>query len=56
MSISTDPNALTKRFPAFESVDFRRLFLSNSFTSAAAWMLIRQRNPQPDLLNTGRGD
>ncbi|MCH7734925.1 MAG: DUF418 domain-containing protein [Chloroflexi bacterium] len=23
---------------------------------AAAWMLIRQRNPQPDLLNTGRGE
>ncbi len=44
MSVSTgSTNALIRRFPAFESVDYRRLFLSNSFTAAAAWMLILAR-------------
>ena len=44
MSVSTgSTNALARRFPAFESVDFSRLFLSNSFTSAATWMLILAR-------------
>jgi len=37
------PNVLTSRFPAFESVDYRRLFVSNGFSAASGWMLILAR-------------
>lgn len=44
MAVSTgSTNVLTRRFPAFESVDYRRLFLSASFTSASAWMMFLAR-------------
>lgn len=36
-------NALTRRFPAFESVDYRRLWVSNGFSAASSWMLILAR-------------
>ncbi|HJM75162.1 MAG TPA: MFS transporter [Dehalococcoidia bacterium] len=36
-------NALTRRFPAFESVDYRRLWMSSGFSAASSWMLILAR-------------
>ena len=44
MTVSSDTtNALVGRFPAFESVDYRRLFVSNGFSAASGWMLILAR-------------
>lgn len=44
MTVSSDTtNALVGRFPAFESVDYRRLFVSNGFSAASGWMLIFAR-------------